>query len=486
MNGADFQALLVHEVLGAALLLLMLLVAALRRHRLAAVCTAAGLLVALAAVAGAAAVAPRQVTPLLTVDGYALYLSALFVAAALVVTVMSPRYLDRHHRDQPEEYYLLLLAATLGAVTLAGASHFATLLLGLEILSISLYVLVAYPRQGHPPLEAALKYLVLSGAASATLLFGMALMYAATGTLVFADLAGAAGRDSDLFTAGVVMLLAGAAFKLSLVPFHMWTPDVYQGAPAPVAGYLATVSKGAMLAVLTRLLLESQALEAPVLLDVLLILALLSMLIGNLLALRQQSIKRILAYSAIAHLGYLLVPLVALGPSAPVLAREAVLVYLAAYFVMALGAFGVVTALTGDAQAEADDLTDYRGLFWRRPVLASVLTVVLLSLAGIPLTAGFIAKFYLFAAGVSASAWLLLGGLVVGSGIGLYYYLRIVFAMTRDAAPDRSASGGAAPAGVSWFHHLTLCVLGIVLVVFGVYPAPLIDAVQRALVNWGG
>lgn len=196
MNAADFQALLVYEVLGAALIVLMLVVAAVRHHRLAAGCTAAGLVLALVAVAGAAAVAPRQVTPLLAVDGYALYLSALFVAAALVVTVMSPRYLDRHPQDEPEEYYLLLLAATLGAVTLAGATHFAALLLGLEILSISLYVLVAYPRQGHPPLEAALKYLVLSGAASATLLFGMALMYAATGSLLFADLAGAAGRET--------------------------------------------------------------------------------------------------------------------------------------------------------------------------------------------------------------------------------------------------------------------------------------------------
>lgn len=491
MTAADFQALLVLEVLGGMLGVLMLLVALVRSHRLAAAATAVGLVLALILLFQAAEVAPRQVTPLVIVDGYGLFLSALFLAAALVVTVISPRYLSAHHRDDPEEYYLLLLAATLGAVTLACASHFATLLLGLEILSVALYVLVAYPRHGHPPLEAALKYLILSGAASTTLLFGMALIYAATGSLAFAEIGDLARLEEAgtgpvrLLGAGVVMLLAGASFKLSLVPFHMWTPDVYQGAPAPVAGYLASVSKGAMMAVLVRLLLQTDALSAPLVVHVLVVLALLSMLIGNLLALRQQSIKRVLAYSAIAHFGYLLVPLVALGATEPALASEAVLIYLAAYFAMTLGAFAVITVLSGGADNEADELDRYAGLFWRRPLPALVLTLALLSLAGIPLTVGFIAKFYLFATGVSVSAWLLLAGLVLGSGIGLYYYLRIIFAMTRDPGADAPAPM-ARIAGASWSSGLTLCVLGALLVLFGVYPAPLIEVVQQALESWGG
>jgi NADH-quinone oxidoreductase subunit N len=215
---------------------------------------------------------------------------------------------------------------------------------------------------------------------------------------------------------------------------------------------------------------------------VLVVLAVLSMVVGNLLALRQQHIKRVLAYSAIAHLGYLLIPLITLGQTDAALAVEATLVYLGAYFIMTLAAFAVVTVLSGPAPGDdADSLECYQGLLWRRPAIAAVLAGALLSLAGIPLTVGFIAKFYVFAAGVSATAWLLLAALVAGSGIGLYYYLRIVFVMTRTGEgaaaelPRASASGG-----------LTLGVLGALLLLLGVYPAPFINAVRQALQSWSG
>jgi NADH-quinone oxidoreductase subunit N len=256
---------------------------------------------------------------------------------------------------------------------------------------------------------------------------------------------------------------------------------VYQGAPAPVAGYLATVAKGAMLAVLVRYLLAADALAGDAALQVLAVVAVLSMIVGNLLALLQQHIKRVLAYSAIAHFGYLLVPLVAVGRTDAPLALEATLVYLTAYVVMSLGAFGVVAVMTGrHVDGEADSLDAYAGLFWRNPGLAAILTVVLLSLAGIPLTVGFIAKFYLFAAGVSAMAWVLVGALVVGSGIGLYYYLRIVYTMTRSDAAGHGAVA-ATPLG-GW----TLSALGVLLLGFGIYPMPLIQVVRQALANWGG
>lgn len=211
------------------------------------------------------------------------------------------------------------------------------------------------------------------------------------------------------------------------------------------------------------------------------LLAIASMVLGNLLALQQRAVKRLLAYSAIAHFGYLLVPLLALGRSDADLALEAALVYLGAYFAMTLAAFGVVTVLS-TADGDADDLQAYEGLFWRRPGLATVFTLALLSLAGIPLTVGFIAKFYLFAAGVGAAAWVLLAALVIGSGIGLYYYLRIVFTMTRDAG----AAAAPAQALAALPGQVTLGVLGALLVVFGVYPTPIIDAVRQALQNWGG
>ncbi|MEQ8859779.1 MAG: NADH-quinone oxidoreductase subunit N [Pseudomonadales bacterium] len=480
MSGADFQALAVHLTLGVAVVVLMLTVSFRRSHGVAAGVTLVALVAALAAIGVAAPVAPRTVTPLLVVDGFGLYFAALFLLATLVLVLLSYRYLQ-DGQDDPEEYYLLVLAATLGATTLAGASHFASLLLGLEIMSIALYVLVAYPRAGHSPLEGALKYLVLSAAASTTILFGMALIYAATGTLDFSSLRVPADAQPFL-VAGLAMVLSGVAFKLSLVPFHMWTPDVYQGAPAPVAGYLGTVAKGAVFAVLLRYLVDTGALADPTVLRVLTLLAVLSMLVGNLLALRQQHLKRVLAYSAIAHFGYLLIPLIALGRVDPTLAVEASLVYLGAYFAMTVGAFGVVTVLSGrQIDGDADALDAYQGLFWRRPALAVVFTVVLLSLAGIPLTVGFIGKFYLFAAGVSAANWLLLAALVAGSGIGLYYYLRIVFTMTRSEA--EGATGAATP----WLPgQWALGAVGLVVLLFGVYPTPLIDTVRQLIGGWSG
>lgn len=481
MSAADFQALLIPIVLGVGLVVVMMVISFARNHRLAVLLTLATLLAALLSVVWVADVVPRSVTPLLRVDGYGLYFSVLFLGAAAVVALLAYRYLSGS-RDDPEEFYLLLLAATIGAVTLAAADHFATLLLGLEILSISLYVLIAYPQEGHPPLEAALKYLILSGAASTTLLFGIALIYVASGSLAFSELGAASNGAAELYlSVGIVMLLAGAAFKLSLVPFHMWTPDVYQGAPAPVTAYLATVSKGAMLAVLLRYLMQSGVLVTDAVLGVLTLLAILSMVIGNLLALRQQHVKRLLAYSAIAHLGYLLIPLIALGEADAPLAVEAVLVYLGAYFAMTLTAFTAVTVLSGPTPADdADALARYRGLFWRRPVVAAALTVALLSLAGIPLTAGFIAKFYVFATGVTVAAWSLIAALIAGSGIGLYYYLRIVFVMTRAGEGAGQPAGSSAPGGV------TLGVLGALVLYLGVYPAPFINAVRHALEGWAG
>ena len=389
---------------------------------------------------------------------------------------MARRYLEGR-AGSPEEFYLLLLMATLGAMTLASAQHFAALLLGLEILSISLYAMVAYPEEDHPPLEAALKYLVLSGVGSTIMLFGMALIYHSTGALGFAELATlvTTGDRADLWlVAGQVLFIIGIAFKLSLIPFHMWTPDVYQGAPAPVTGYLATVSKAAVFAVLLRFALDAQLLEFSSMAQlsiglVLAIIAVLSMVIGNVLALLQDSIKRLLAYSSIAHVGYLMIAILVLNALPDgTMAVETALVFLAGYLAMTLAAFAVVSELSSAAAGERDSIDEYAGLFWRRPVLAAVLTAALLSLAGIPLTAGFIAKFYLFAAGVEGAAWGLLWALIVGSALSIYYYLKIVFAMT-----VRGADAPAVPASAAGV--ATAAVLGLVVLALGIYPAPLID-----------
>jgi NADH-quinone oxidoreductase subunit N len=406
-------------------------------------------------------------------------------AATFAVAVHCYGYFGGRN-SRHETVYILLLLAALGSAVLVASSHFASFLLGLELLSIALFALIAYPRKREQPLEAAIKYLILAGFSSALMLFGMALVYAQTGTLQFGDIGDITGmmasadRTNIYLLAGLALILVGVGFKLALVPFHMWTPDVYEGAPAPVAAFVATVSKGAMLALLLRYFVTAAAYQLPSIMLALSLIAIASILAGNLLALLQSNVKRILAYSSIAHLGYMLVAFLATGT----LAIEAIGYYLCTYFITMLGAFGVVTLLSdGNAKGECEALVDYRGLFWRRPWLATVFTLMLLSLAGIPLTMGFVAKFYVVMAGVGASLWLLVFVLVIGSAIGLFYYLRIIATMceilpqqitNRDSVFVRPASIGG---------YWVLATLALLLLGLGVYPEPLIVLLQTAVAH---
>ncbi|MEX2575905.1 MAG: NADH-quinone oxidoreductase subunit N [Halofilum sp. (in: g-proteobacteria)] len=477
MTAADFIALSPWLVLMAAALVLLLVISFYRSHRLTVVLTVLGLVFALASIPYAAQEAPRMVTPLLSVDGFSLYFLALILLAALAVVLLAYGYTAS--REAPrEEFYLLLLIATLGAAVLVGATHYASLLLGLETLSVALFALAAYYVFRDRPMEAGIKYLILAGVAVAFLLFGVALIYARTGSLELGALTEAAATGAvDVYLAtGIGLVIVGLAFKLSLVPFHLWTPDVYEGAPPPVAAFLATVSKGAAFAVVMRFLLATEAHAVPSLLAALTLIGLATMLAGNLLALLQDDLKRILAYSSIAHMGYLLVPLAGGGE----LGIETVGYYLAAYFVMNLAAFGVVTQLEAEEGGEQHDLTRYRRLLWRRPLLATVLAAALFALAGMPLTVGFIAKFYLFAAGVDGGLWLLLAALVIGSAIGLFYYLRVVLYLV---ATDSFYESVGRPRPGVWAGHATLWLLLALLVVFGVYPAPLIGWVRGSALS---
>ena len=476
MTALDFQALAPHLTLTGGTLVVLLAVSFWRSRRTTLALTLLSLTAAFIALWPGLDAGPRAVTPLLMLDAYAAFFNGLFILIGAVTALLAHRYLQGRAGSQ-EEFHVLLLVATLGAMTLASAQHFAALLLGLEILSISLYAMVAYPEEDNPPLEAALKYLVLSGVGSTIMLFGMALIYHATGALGFTELAAfvATGDRADLWlTAGQVLFIIGIAFKLSLIPFHMWTPDVYQGAPAPVTGYLATVSKAAAFAVLLRFAVDARLLDlsgagAVPVATLFAVIAVLSMVVGNVLALLQDSVKRLLAYSSIAHVGYLMIALLVLGvlPN-EAMAVETALMFLAGYLAMTLAAFAVVSELSAATVGERDRIAEYRGLFWRHPLLASVLTAALLSLAGIPLTAGFIAKFYLFAAGVEGALWGLLWAMIVGSAISIYYYLKIVFAMT-----VRGADAPAIPA--SFAGLATAAVLGVVVLALGIYPTPLIE-----------
>ncbi|HWT80900.1 MAG TPA: NADH-quinone oxidoreductase subunit N, partial [Candidatus Methylomirabilis sp.] len=421
MGTTDFTAILPLLIVASAAVAVMLDAARGAERSGAAGWTILGLAVSLGTLPFASAVSPRQVTPLLRLDGYALLYIGLILAAALAVAALSTGYLARRGLPQGE-YHVLLLLATLGSAVLVSSSHYASFFLGLELLSVSLYALIAYPRSHRRPLEAGVKYLVLAGASSAFLLFGMALTYAETGTMEFARIGSILSSEKlgvAYMLAGLGLMLTGIGFKLAVVPFHMWTPDVYEGAPAPVTAFVATVSKGAMFALLLRFFAEANAYGYSSVTLGLGVIAVASMLAGNLLALLQDNIKRILAYSSIAHLGYLLVAFLAAGQTGV----EAVTFYLVAYFVTMLGAFGVVTVLSTEDR-DADIMEDYRGLFWRRPALALTFTAMLLSLAGIPLTAGFVGKFFVLSAAVGSALWIPVFVLVVGSAIGLFYYLR--------------------------------------------------------------
>jgi NADH-quinone oxidoreductase subunit N len=314
------------------------------------------------------------------------------------------------------------------------------------------------------------------------MLFGFALLYASTGTLAFGELGARLAQlpaTAPVLMIGAAMAFAGLAFKLSAVPFHLWTPDVYSGAPAPVTGFLASVGKAAVLLVLLRLFLEADLFRYRILVELVGLMAILSMLAGNLLALLQTNIKRMLAYSSIAHIGYLLIVfMVSLDAGSRALGIEAAAFYLVAYTVTTLAAFGLLTLISArQAERENVELHHINGLFWHAPLLAGLMMVALLSLAGIPLTAGFIAKFYIFSAAVSGHNWILLGALIVGSGISIYYYLRVVYHMSRKPEqhhPQPTAQG-------YWLARSLASLLIVAILLLGTLPQTLMSYLRSIL-----
>jgi len=460
---------------------LMLVIAARRNFALVNGIAGFGIVLSLLLIGPAWHKSSIQAIPLLNIDHYALFFVALLLLAGLAVLGLCHDYFKQYDAEN-EELPLLLLTALLGGSVLTASSHFAALFLGLEILSISLFTLIGYPVNRTRPLEAAIKYLVLSGVSSAFLLMGIALLYAESGELDFIGIEGFIDAHlplNSVILSGVILIAAGLGFKLSLAPFHLWTPDVYEGAPAPVTAFIATVSKGAVFVLLLRLLVTTGSYRYVPLLTVFSFIAMLSILVGNMLALLQKNIKRLLAYSSIAHMGYLLVALIAGASIARPLVVESAAFYLVAYFITTIGAFGVVSVLS-TPQQEAGDVAILRGLFWRRPWLAGTFTLMLLSLAGIPLTAGFIGKFYVFTSGADARLWVLLASVIIGSGLGLYYYVRIIVAMSMNSEEVMSEPPKKSR---KWLSTVTLAALSLLLVWFGILPGHLIDCIQSIAIS---
>ncbi len=409
------------------------------------------------------------IDPLLTIDGFGILFLGIIFLAAILITVLSYQYLSMHDGER-EEYFIIIFVAVLGASILVAASHFITFFLGLETLSISLYVMISYLKSHGHCIEAGVKFLVISSLATSFLLFGMGLIYAGTGSMVFQDIAKVLGKMtviSPLIITGLGLIIAGIGFKLAIVPFHMWTPDIYQGAPVPVTTFIATVSKGSVLAFALRLFINTGGCKNETLIIIISAISVLSMFAGNLLALGQVNIKRLLAYSSIAHLGYLLITLIT-GTASGI---EAAIFYLIAYTITTIGAFGVISILSV-RERDADNIEDLKGLFWSNPWISMVLSLAFLSLAGIPLTAGFMSKFYLVLAGVKSGLWLLAISLIINSVISLYYYLRVIKTMfsTDGAGKDVVITQGAGLV-------LVLIVAGILFL--GIFPSFISDFIYN-------
>ncbi len=373
-------------------------------------------------------------------DSLSAYLKVLILAAATVSVLMAAPYLERA-KSARFEYPVLIVIATLGMCVMVSANNLLALYIGLELMSLASYVLAAFHRDDRKSSEAGLKYFVLGALSSGILLYGVSLVYGFVGSTDFTAIAAglSAGQERNLGALfGLVFVIAGLAFKVSAVPFHMWTPDVYEGAPTPVAAFLASASKVAAMGLFLRVALDAFAGMAGDWRQIVIFMAIASMLLGAVGAIGQANIKRLLAYSSINNVGFMLIGLAAGTPAG----ASAVLFYLAVYVVMTLGAFLCVLALT-DADGKAlETLTDLSGLVRTRPWLASALAIFMLSLAGLPPLFGFMAKLAVFNAAVAANLWLLAVIGVLASVVAAYYYLRMVKIMVFDAPAATPVTGG--------------------------------------------
>jgi NADH-quinone oxidoreductase subunit N len=421
---------------------------------------------------------------MLVADGYALFLNLVILTAASLAILFSVEYAERTGLAQGE-YYTLLLLSTAGMMLMAAAINFMTIFLALEILSIALYVLVGLNRAEQRSGEAALKYLLLGAFASGFLVYGMALIYGQAGTTSLEGVRGYVvslnGEFPALLTVGLGLMITGFSFKVALVPFQMWTPDVYQGAPTSVTAFMSVGAKVAGFAALGRVALYAFGDLWSEWVWVLVVLSALTMTVGNLVALRQTNLKRMLAYSGIAHAGYILVG-VAAGNEA---GASAVLFYLFGYAFMNVGAFAVIIAVgrfEGAAEG-GETLNDFAGLATRKPGLAAAMTLFMLSLAGIPPLVGFLGKLYVFGAAVEANLiWLAVIG-VVNSVISAYYYLRVVVVMYM--VEGKQVEAGASL--VSPALQVGVGLASVAVVIVGLWPAPILNLAQlSAMALLGG
>jgi NADH-quinone oxidoreductase subunit N len=465
-------------LLGASAICLLsaVLVPAFARRTVAAVVAGAGFLTAgvlACLVFDASADAELQLAESMTRDRLAALAQVILAGAGALAVLVAWGSKRRSHVG---EYYSLLAAAGAGMLFFVQAGNLMTLFLGLEWFSISLYILCALDTEREGSLEAGLKYLIVGSFGSGILLFGAALTYGATGELGFNEIREATGASDPLFVTGLAMMLAGLAFKASAAPFHMWTPDVYQGAPTPVTAFMAAATKAAALVATLRLLTVAFPEQEAMWTVAVAVLAVASLAVGNLAALVQRDLKRMLAYSSVSHAGFMLIAVAADNE----LGAQALLYYLIPYAAMSIGAFGVVAARERELGADVT-LERLEGFGWERPFYGAAMWVFMLGFAGFPLTGGFLGKFYVFAAAFESGWWWLVIVGVVATALSLYYYLAVVRAMYMrpDAAGARAIVAGGSPP----FDPALAVAVGVsAAVTIGsfVFAGPLLDLAQEA------
>ncbi len=445
-----------------------------RRGRLASV-TLIGLAVAAVCVMARWGDADIGFGGMLAADAFSQFFTLLFLLVAGMTTLMSMRYVLRVGME-PGEYYALLCFSTFGMMVMASSLDLITIFLGLEALSIALYILAGFLREQRISNEAALKYLLLGAFASGFVLYGIALIYGATGstnlTRIAAAVAGGKSLSVTLLLLGMGLLIIGFGFKIAAVPFHMWTPDVYEGAPTSVTAFMVAGTKSAAFAAFLRILMIALPALRSDWSGPMWVLAVLTMTVGNVVAIAQSNIKRMLAYSSIAHAGYLLIALVAGGKSG----SGSILFYLVAYAFMNLGAFAVVIALARE-EGERTTIEDYAGLGLTHPFLGAAMALFMLSLAGIPPTGGFMAKLYIFSAAIQAKY---LGLAIIGvlnSVVSVYYYLRVTVVMYMGQEKAEPAAEQISPAVV-----LAVLVAIAGTLELGLFPSGVLEVALRSVV----
>ncbi len=404
-----------------------------------------------------------------TGDSFALFFEILFAVLGILAVIVNSAYVRRRGFLEPE-LQVLTLASVIGMMALASATALVTVFLGLETLSIALYVACGFSRRDRSSQEAAAKYLIIGGFASAFVLYGMALVYGAAGTTLLPQIAARIGSDAatnPLLILGILLMGVGFAYKVSAAPFHQWTPDVYQGAPIPVTAFMSVGTKAAAFAMIIRVFGYGLVHVAGEWQAVLAFVAATSMIVGNLLAIVQDSVKRMLAYSGVAHAGYVLVGVLAGGQAG----TAAVLFYLFSYLFMNFGAFAVIAGLSR-VDGDADSFNDLDGLGFRSPAMGVLMTLFMLSLAGFPPTVGFFGKFFVFAAGVSAGwTWLVLVA-VLTSVVSVYYYFRLLYHVwTPIPQARRTPLPGRRVRGV----QATVVLAAIFTLALGIYASPLLQ-----------